>query len=356
MKPISKLFNRQSPLSHQFKTTKENTMKNNIKSFTISAIVASSLGVMAVSIPSSFTAGQPIKASDVNANFSSLKAAVDALEAAPQITVPFSLTGAGAGIGNATLQASNTNSGIAALISQSKTGASDAALVVIQSGTGPLLKGFGSNGGEDEIRVDSNGTLTLFKPDLTPNITLDNNVGKITAPYAMISKRLDVGGSLVIKGDPCCGQVFNALDSNGVGLVTMFQSGDLLAARNIGAGNDISAKTFTTVSDRNRKTNFASVNSLDVLTKVARLPIQRWNYKNDAANLRHIGPMAQDFHAAFGLNGADTKHISLVDGQGVALAAIQGLNQKLEQRNVKIKQLENKLATFEARLAALERK
>jgi phage shock protein A len=42
--------------------------------------------------------------------------------------------------------------------------------------------------------------------------------------------------------------------------------------------------------------------------------------------------MAQDFHAAFGLNGADDKHIATVDEEGVALAAIQGLNQKVEER------------------------
>ena len=45
---------------------------------------------------------------------------------------------------------------------------------------------------------------------------------------------------------------------------------------------------------------------------------------------RHLSPMAQDFHAAFGLNGTDDKHIATVDEGGVALAAIQGLNEKVE--------------------------
>ena len=48
-----------------------------------------------------------------------------------------------------------------------------------------------------------------------------------------------------------------------------------------------------------------------------------------SSDLEHIGPMAQDFHAAFGV-GADDKHIATVDADGVALAAIQGLNQKVE--------------------------
>lgn len=39
----------------------------------------------------------------------------------------------------------------------------------------------------------------------------------------------------------------------------------------------------------------------------------------------HLGPMAQDFHAAFNV-GMDDKHMATVDEEGVALAAIQGLN------------------------------
>ena len=63
-----------------------------IRGFFVGAIVvASSLSVLAVTIPNNFSAGTPIKASDVNANFSSLKASVDALEAAPKVIVPFSV-------------------------------------------------------------------------------------------------------------------------------------------------------------------------------------------------------------------------------------------------------------------------
>jgi hypothetical protein len=61
--------------------------------------------------------------------------------------------------------------------------------------------------------------------------------------------------------------------------------------------------------------------------------------------------MAQDFHAAFGLNGSDDTHISLVDAQGVALAAIQGLNRKLETENAALK---SALAALELRVRALE--
>jgi len=87
---------------------------------------------------------------------------------------------------------------------------------------------------------------------------------------------------------------------------------------------------FVNSSDRNLKENFAAVSPREVLDKVTALPISRWNFKGDAAT-PHVGPMAQDFRAAFAL-GADDKHIATVDADGVALAAIQGLNQKLEER------------------------
>jgi len=93
---------------------------------------------------------------------------------------------------------------------------------------------------------------------------------------------------------------------------------------------NVSATTFNPTSDRNTKENFEPVSAREVLNKVTALPLSRWNFKEDSG-ARHLGPMAQDFHAAFGL-GADDKHIATVDADGVALAAIQGLNEKLEEK------------------------
>ena len=87
--------------------------------------------------------------------------------------------------------------------------------------------------------------------------------------------------------------------------------------------------TFVSLSDRNAKENFATIDPAAVLEKVARLPLQSWNYRNDENKVKHLGPMAQDFHAAFNV-GPDDKHIATVDESGVALAAIQGLNAKFE--------------------------
>ena len=51
---------------------------------------------------------------------------------------------------------------------------------------------------------------------------------------------------------------------------------------------------------------------------------------------RHIGPMAQDFYGAFNV-GMDDKHIATTDEDGVALAAIQGLNRKMDSENAALR-------------------
>jgi len=104
--------------------------------------------------------------------------------------------------------------------------------------------------------------------------------------------------------------------------------------------------TFTGVisapSDRNLKSDFQPLDAQEVLAKVAALPLQSWVYRH-APHKRHLGPVAQDFHAAFGLNGDDDKHITTVDADGVALAAIQGLNQKVKEKDSEIRSLKSEL-------------
>lgn len=116
-------------------------------------------------------------------------------------------------------------------------------------------------------------------------------------------------------------------------------SGNQGQNNNVGGGGGV-------ISDRNVKTNFTPVDSQAVLAKVAALPISSWNYKFDM-DTRHVGPMAQDFYAAFGV-GADEKRIAVVDVSGVALAAIQGLNQKLDEKDAKIRALEKDVAELKA--------
>jgi hypothetical protein len=114
-----------------------------------------------------------------------------------------------------------------------------------------------------------------------------------------------------------------------------------------GAALPSNAGSWSVLCDRNTKEHIAPVDPGDVLDRLGRVPVATWSYKGDPEERRYIGPMAQDFHAAFGLGDDDT-HISSGDLDGVALAAIQGLNQKVEvggQRSeVRIQKLEARLA------------
>ena len=81
-------------------------------------------------------------------------------------------------------------------------------------------------------------------------------------------------------------------------------------------------------SDRDIKTDFAAIDPQTVLERLAALPITQWRYREDDPSIRHIGPMAQDFAAAFGV-GDDERSIHPVDAQGVAIASIQALHRAL---------------------------
>ena len=96
-----------------------------------------------------------------------------------------------------------------------------------------------------------------------------------------------------------------------------------------------------------------AVDGRTVLEQVAALPITRWNYKAEGATVRHMGAVAQDFHAAFGV-GPDDKHIAPLDGNGVALAAIQGLNELVKAQQAALHTQEAKIKSLEARLADIE--
>ena len=122
-------------------------------------------------------------------------------------------------------------------------------------------------------------------------------------------------------------------------------------AGNVYATSNVYAHGIQLTSDRNAKENFTAVNAREVLAKLAALPVTQWNYKTDSKEVQHVGPMAQDFQAAFGLDGTDDKHISVVDEGGVALAAIQGLNQKLNEKEAEIQALKQQLAATRQEMA-----
>jgi trimeric autotransporter adhesin len=115
------------------------------------------------------------------------------------------------------------------------------------------------------------------------------------------------------------------------------------------------AGSWTTLSDRNAKENVKLVSGREVLERLDTIPIATWNYKAQDKSIRHIGPMAQDFAAAFKV-GEDDHGISTVDADGVALAAIQGLHQEITQKDARIQTLEKDVAQLKELVSALVKK
>jgi hypothetical protein len=103
------------------------------------------------------------------------------------------------------------------------------------------------------------------------------------------------------------------------------------------------------ISDRNAKREFAAVDTRETLARLLDVPIQTWSYKGESAPVRHMGPMAQDFAAAYGL-GADDKTINPLDANGVALAAIQALYEMVKEKDRAISALEERLSKLEVRV------
>ena len=105
-------------------------------------------------------------------------------------------------------------------------------------------------------------------------------------------------------------------------------------------------------SSRAIKEAFEPINGSDVLEKMVSLEISKWQYTEDDLETRHVGPMAEDFHAAFGLG--DDSTIGTGDAQGLLIAAVQGLHGMVEAKDEEIARLKEQNESFAVRLAAIE--
>jgi len=214
---------------------------------------------------------------------------------------------------------------------------------IAMTGFQPFLTFKDSNAGNKRARIQSAGGDLDFYTDAS--------LGG-TAPFVVKNST----GFVVASG---LGNEQAYMGGDGVGNEAQFGSLNPavvnVAVYNAGSGQfmNLQVKTLTILSDRNKKENFAPVSARDTLAKVAALPITRWNYK-DEPGTPHIGPVAQDFYAAFGM-GADDQRIATVDEEGVALAAIQGLNQKLEEEASANQAKDAEIGELKDRLDRLER-
>jgi hypothetical protein len=133
------------------------------------------------------------------------------------------------------------------------------------------------------------------------------------------------------------------------GGVIMYTNSTLSTGATLPAGSG----SWSSLSDRDAKYNFSSVDGQEVLARLAQVPISTWSYQAQNPTIRHLGPVAQDFYTAFGL-GESERYISTVDADGVALAAIQGLYQALQEKEAQIAAQQQRIDDLEARMGALE--
>jgi Chaperone of endosialidase len=139
---------------------------------------------------------------------------------------------------------------------------------------------------------------------------------------------------------------FNVRASGGV---RIFSNSTLTAGVTLAPGGG----SWATVSDRNAKENFDQVDGRVLLDKLNAIAVESWNYKAQNKSIRHMGPMAQDFYAAFGL-GEDDRHISTVDADGVALAGVQALYRMLLQQNDQIQKQQQELQDLRDEMKRLQ--
>jgi hypothetical protein len=213
--------------------------------------------------------------------------------------------------------------------------------------------------GTDQFNIRAQGGVGINTPprDVNVELTIRGRAGDAFGGNADVQLIVDNANQEGIQLGASNGGTgtndanFEIAHSNGAVYaprMTLFGSGAVtIRANNTGANTGVTmaanAGSWSSLSDRRVKTAILPVDATDVLSRVVALPMSTWSYIAQGEAIRHMGPMAQDFRAAFGLGENDTT-IATVDADGVALAAIQGLNAKLEAQN----------AALLARIAALE--
>jgi len=118
------------------------------------------------------------------------------------------------------------------------------------------------------------------------------------------------------------------------------------AAQSTGAYLASGSNSWASVCDSANKEDFRPVDRRTLLDKVAALRVRNYKMKDQNDGTRHIGPVAQDFHAAFGV-GENNTSINLSDADGVTLAAVQALYDELMSDKARIAQLEAELARMQ---------
>ena len=262
----------------------------------------------------------------------------------------------GGGVGNFVGGQDATIAGGAANTNTAYVGTIGGGIVNVASGDYSTI-----GGGQDNLASGSSSTVSGGQQNVAsgymstvPGGILNNASGDYS--FAVGNQANAVHQGAFVWGDSTSANIY----STAANQFTVRASGGTRFFSSAGATTGVSLApgggSWSNLSDRDSKEHFSAADSRQVLDQVIALPISLWNYKGQARTIRHIGPVAQDFAAAFGV-GEDDKHITTVDENGVALAAVQGLNSKLEEklreRDAEIQALKNRLADLEKAVAVM---
>jgi hypothetical protein len=188
-------------------------------------------------------------------------------------------------------------------------------------------------------------------------IGLQNSAsGQFSVAIGKNARTANRQGSIVL-GDACASfssdSVYatanNQFVVRGCGGIKMFTNQGLTAGVEVASGGS----GWSAVSDRNRKENFLSLDGEDVLARLRSVPVSTWNYITQDRSIRHMGPMAQDFYAAFGL-GENELMINSVDMDGVNLAAVHALTARTDALQAENATLKQENADLRARVERIE--
>jgi hypothetical protein len=186
----------------------------------------------------------------------------------------------------------------------------------------------------------------------------DTSTGAVAFPSGNQLKIQAPGGIKLQTGGSGTGVTLttstDSANTNGLNINGDITSTSVLTAAVGTFSGNVSANSFTTTSDRNAKERFRPIDSRAILSHLVSLPIETWTFKQDNTGVQHIGPMAQDFYAAFKV-GMDDRHIATVDEEGVALAAIQGLNEIVQEQNAELAVKAKEIDALEKRLDEIEK-
>ncbi|HEV7588339.1 MAG TPA: tail fiber domain-containing protein [Longimicrobium sp.] len=161
----------------------------------------------------------------------------------------------------------------------------------------------------------------------------------------------------VVLGDGCAGfssdSVYptanNQFVARGCGGIKLYTSQNLSSGVEVAAGGG----AWSSISDRNRKENFLATDGEEILARLRAIPVSTWNYRTQDRAIRHLGPMAQDFAAAFGL-GESELLINSVDIDGVNLAGVQALAARTDTLAAQARALAAENSALRGRVAELE--